>query len=624
LPGGGDPDYSSLATWEADTDYDISSLGKVTLDCYDSQVHEETYRYFSGASGLDDTHYRCVRSSPNCAVPFAGHPDSGASFFKSDDLSKTSYYLCFVETHFVCQDISASYYETSPSQDVNMFQQNGMYGKVLRCIAYNGYNGSLDCNGFSVAVNYGALAINCIAMNNNGDGFIRTYSSFNPPQFICCSAIENKGYGFNLEARSDVYNCYAKGNVFGDFFAGSETSRKVFRFNASLDETAKTVFGVSKNTTLCGSSVDIKLDTFGRPYSGEAWYKYTSGEWYGRSPYPRFWDQWEAEGLNYFPIATETWDVDFALGDWGDNSDTYNYRCLISGEDITTSGEYVYLHFYGVGPEAGHFITHASIGERSGESWDFVSAPTELTLGGLTSWSIYTSATTGSYLGDYCDPVSFHIEPGKDYLVHVMVSGEHDIISSSGGKATSQTALRSGETDYTLTQGFSYSELSTHPHWIAKAWVETMSGEVSGEAPDPDWNLDITGYPRSKAVDAVWSVGAAEAQDWELSGEVDIYQAPVEVLRDFSGEDKLVDFYQSPVEVLRDFSGEDKLVDFYQSPIEVLRGYPKTRAYQEVVEVMSCFSGENVGKLYQMPVEVLSSRAQAGGANTSRMFVISS
>lgn len=106
------------------------------------------------------------------------------------------------------------------------------------------------------------------------------------------------------------------------------------------------------------------------------------------------------------------------------------------------------------------------------------------------------------------------------------------------------------------------------------------------------------------------------------SGE--FYQAPVEVLRTMAGEADLVDFYQTPVEVLRTMSGEPDLVDFYQTPVEVLRGYPKTRAYQEVIEIAHAFSGELLGRAYQMPLEILSARAQVGGVNTSRMFVISS
>jgi len=565
---------------------------------------------------MDETHHRCVRSSPNCSIPFAGRPGTGANFVYGPD--QPTYYSSFfqiVESNFVVREISGSY--NCKTSKGNIFDiTSAGYAKCIRVIAHDGYcQGVVD--GFRVGDNSGQELAYCMSYGNSGSGFYRTFST-NTIHFICCTAINNKQYGFTGSGNHTHYNCYAKGNKSGDFNPEWGWNYQV-HWNASNDGTLDGLLaGIGMK--YAANYRDITTDAFGRPLSGEVVSGFVSGEYFGRSPYPRYVYTVQPY-MDFFSTPTKSFNYS-AFGYVSvDPSESYNYRVLISGEDLLHSGENTFVVLEGYTGYA--HLVHASIGERSGESWEFATAPTELTFGGRQDWELTEPSVEMSKIGALSEPVNFHIEPGTDYLIHMMFSGEHSRCGKNVGRMAS--AYSSGETDYTLSQEFPYSGLTAIHYYVSTIYLDTFSGEVSGEVrPYPDWNYDVVGNPQSMALDAEWSVGAAAPQDWELSGEVEFYQSPIEILRDMSGETKQVEFYQSPIEILRDMSGETKLVDFYQSPIEILRGYPKTRAYQSVVEVMSCFSGENIGKLYQMPVEVLSSRSQAGGANTSRMFVISS
>jgi len=254
LPGGGDPDYSSLATWEGDTDIDISGYGILTLDCYDSQTHDDECDTFVGASGLDSTHYRRIQSSSSCATPFAGKTSTGAYFESTGVLQGV---MKIIEDYFRVQQLSTRFNGTRAG-DISTVNIYGDHAVLVHVISRNSHNNheSYDIES-EIKLTSGAagesetLAYACIASDcQDGSGFY-TYPYPNGCRmaFICCTAIGNAAYGFentNGSGTAEVFSCYAGNNTSGDFL---ETNWNDFSdYNVSGDEISD-LGGTSSNYT---------------------------------------------------------------------------------------------------------------------------------------------------------------------------------------------------------------------------------------------------------------------------------------------------------------------------------------------------------------------------------------
>lgn len=207
LPGGGDPDYSLLATWETDSDNDLSGTGITGLDCYDSQVHDDSAVLF-GATNTDATHYREVRSASGCSTPWAGKEGTGANFYNN-----TANVLVLSETYSRLRDlfvertangagaVYAIYLAQSYCKAINIvFEANNEHvvGSAYGAYLYNGI---------------GKLVYNCINKSSKNEGFrayhvSATYSTY----FVCCVSGGASTYGFNSQSATGttvVWSCYA-------------------------------------------------------------------------------------------------------------------------------------------------------------------------------------------------------------------------------------------------------------------------------------------------------------------------------------------------------------------------------------------------------------------------------
>lgn len=131
----------------------------------------------------------------------------------------------------------------------------------------------------------------------------------------------------------------------------------------------------------------------------------------------------------------------------------FNIRIVISAASITVSGNAITVKFKGHKSNA-ETIIGASIGERSGSTGNFASAPTRLTFSGSNGGTI----PAGGYLTS--DQVTFAIDETKDYLVHFYLASAN---VRYGAASTRYYKLGSG-VDNTLTEdisGLSYSNDAT-------------------------------------------------------------------------------------------------------------------------------------------------------------------
>lgn len=289
LPGGDNPDYSSLSTWEAASDNDLSGYsGPVILDCYDSKTHAEDYGlHLGGASNTSSTIYRAVRSSANCATPWAGKKATGANF----ECIYSSFSI--MENYGRVIDIYVSRTYANYTAVAAFEATGGHTGTLfLNCVAtctntQTGYKGIGFWLSYLSAVQ-SHMAYNCIALDCSHDGFnCYDWNSGDKAAFINCTSINNGEYGFNCAngfGSTYAWNCYAANNTGGDFNESNWDSPS--GWNASKDNTADlggTAGDNYKNGLDLLTSGDIDSD--GLATADDLYENGAAGARYGRNPY---------------------------------------------------------------------------------------------------------------------------------------------------------------------------------------------------------------------------------------------------------------------------------------------------------------------------------------------------
>ncbi len=276
LPGGGNPDYSSLATWEAATDNSLSTIEY--LDCYDSQVHDDGVAVL-GATGLSATVYRCIRSSVSCATPYVGTKTSGARFVNSTAGVFDSYYsMALNEGHARLVNLSVKFTLNSSAGVAAIgLQVDG--NKAINCIAYDCLNsGSGGCAGFEYWED--TLCYNCIADNNESSGFI-TYDA-GIPAAICCTAVNNGTYGFNYTSDSTgtttLVNCYSNNNGTADYDSGWDAGGYCMAGDTTADNVDGSAYVNSTDLESTGTKL-LDSDLLATGYTRSIW------TLAGRNPY---------------------------------------------------------------------------------------------------------------------------------------------------------------------------------------------------------------------------------------------------------------------------------------------------------------------------------------------------
>jgi len=296
LPGGGDPEYSSLATWESATDNDLSGIGLSTLECYDSQDHNDAVSV-SGATNTDATHYRIIKSSSSCATPFAGKKGTGANFIYTG----TSFRLFQMqETYCRIQEVTVRYNGTYAGTSTAIYLRTYAHIKAINCVVFDCKNNDASnvSKGIRVDVDQG-LVYNCIVYGGDGIGIhVSTgYAYLMPHLFwlggaVCCTAIKNAGVGISsliAVGTAIAWSCYAANNTGGDFDASSWDAPS--GWNGSKDTSAESVHADNNYKSLDLTSTG--LNSFTNETVGSEDYTLTeSADWNigadqrcGRNPY---------------------------------------------------------------------------------------------------------------------------------------------------------------------------------------------------------------------------------------------------------------------------------------------------------------------------------------------------
>jgi len=251
LPGGGNPDYSSLATWESASDNDITGYSaRVELACYYKDGGHTDAIVLSSAT-TDATHYRVVRSakstdSPAETTPFAGKDSTGALFINSTDIAQGGP-MSLSESYARVEQISVHYTPDSSSSRYAIYLYSANT-KAAHCIAKCTNAGSGLGHGI-YATQADNLIYACIAKDCKSYGIQIASAGAETQGAICCTAIGNGAYGFyGGTANSIVFSCYGGNNTTEDFVDDTAWWVDPSDYNVSGDESSD-LGGESTNYT---------------------------------------------------------------------------------------------------------------------------------------------------------------------------------------------------------------------------------------------------------------------------------------------------------------------------------------------------------------------------------------
>lgn len=174
----------------------------------------------------------------------------------------------------------------------------------------------------------------------------------------------------------------------------------------------------------------------------------------------------------------------------GNLDQTYNIRMVLPASAISVSGHSIRL-FLASYTNPG-VVSGCSIGERSGSSEDFASAPTRVTFdGGANGCTIPNSG------GKYSDWINFAIDETKDYLVHLYYTG------STGNRGVAQVTLSgtrryykvgSAPGDETMTQDVSSYTGDSNFNSVGAVQIKTGAAKSYSESSikqEGDYSLKI-------------------------------------------------------------------------------------------------------------------------------------
>jgi hypothetical protein len=238
--GGSGCDYTSVGTWEGDTDIDISGYGILNLECYDSQNHNDGAVSIAGATNLDSTHYRKIISSPSCSTTWAGADGTGANFVYTGG----GVFLLEINEKWCRLEQLALRYNGSRAATVytvNVATEDNFV--IAHCVVFNPKNneGANICKGIQTFTDTSlGLVYGCIVYGGDDDGFALGGGFGDTNAILCSTAIGNAGYGINNTTGGDptmiAWSCYAADNTTADFDEASWDAPS--DYNASKDNTS--------------------------------------------------------------------------------------------------------------------------------------------------------------------------------------------------------------------------------------------------------------------------------------------------------------------------------------------------------------------------------------------------
>jgi hypothetical protein len=245
-------DYTAMNIWEGDTDIDlVSAAQSEILECYDDSASFNTYAVLAGAT-TSPSYRRVIRAASG-----EGHNGTGTTGFHI--IRTTSNAMTVDEANSQAQDLIITMdINTASTRSCGVIQEDE--GGLVGIIACNSANaGSGVTNGFYLLAANDVYVINCLAENNDNDGFLRKYNAVNANLFNCTS-LNNAGYGFAWDVldqdQSICKNCLADNNTSGDFESGGYTGSE---YNASGDTSAP---GTNSRTNQTFTFVDSDNDDY--------------------------------------------------------------------------------------------------------------------------------------------------------------------------------------------------------------------------------------------------------------------------------------------------------------------------------------------------------------------------
>lgn len=286
LPGGGNPDYTSVSTWESASDNDLSGYsGPVILSCYDSQDHNlGSGVTIQSATNTSETIYRKICSASACATPFAGKDGTGANFYGTANGGALNIVDTYTRVVDIC--ITNAGNTVVPAAGILITGNNT---KIINVVSHNCSNSGAGA-GHGIFVNgiTAALIYNCICYSNDQDGIrITTTVAGGYIAALCCTCFSNGTYGIEssyASAAAVAWNNYCANNSSGDFSESNWDSPS--GWNASKDATSDLGGTAGDNYK---NSLDLfvsgDLDADGLATADDLYATGGAGDNYGRNPY---------------------------------------------------------------------------------------------------------------------------------------------------------------------------------------------------------------------------------------------------------------------------------------------------------------------------------------------------
>lgn len=267
--------YTSLATWEADTDIDLVTATKsCVLEVYGNSYNDGNC-ILAGAT-TNTSYFRIIR-------PASGNKlTSGAISTKHFNYTPNNGNQLFsiTEENSEIQDLVVRRYGNF-NGNMNCLNTSGHNSGFVGCVAIDCANAYLaqDVVGIIIwpAEGKTSYAKNCLAHNCDGSGFALSgaiFGTYKYPVAYNCTSVGNRLYGFSGDSSTycTCYGCGADGNSGGDFstIALINCSDATPTFAAGTDNfhlgAADTVWkGADTNTgswhSSCGYDDDVDGDT---------------------------------------------------------------------------------------------------------------------------------------------------------------------------------------------------------------------------------------------------------------------------------------------------------------------------------------------------------------------------
>lgn len=214
--GGANRDYTSMATWESDTDIDlVGGAQSEVLECYADAASYNVIVLLAGAT-TNASYFRIIRAADN--AKHNGTVNTGCFQI----LTTTAGFPIRLSEDFAqVQDLVVSMSFSSASSFKGIETAKPYDGtKVIGCIAHACVNtGSGAVSAAIEADGDDAIAVNCLAYDNELVGIEVNIDAGKTARIYNCTSIDNGALGFNNfgAGTAIIKNSLAEGNATGDF-----------------------------------------------------------------------------------------------------------------------------------------------------------------------------------------------------------------------------------------------------------------------------------------------------------------------------------------------------------------------------------------------------------------------